>query len=489
MGMVAAALLGAVSVVGFAPLEWFPVPLFALALLLLQWRRSTRAGAVAWLGFAWGFGFFMTGVSWVYVSLHDVGGMATPLAALATLLFCAYLALFPALAGWAWFRLRVLYPDWRDGLLFAVLWTATEWLRGWLFTGFPWLALGYSQTPPSPLAGFAPLLGIHGVTFATAFAAGLLSHFRGRSHVWLALFAMFGIGAGVRQVSWTEPDGQPISVNLLQGNIPQSIKWDPQRLPLSVKTYVELAGRRPAQLTILPETAIPLYLDQIPEDWLRRMAGEEALILGVALRNDRGESRNAAMAWSSLSPPQLYAKRHLVPFGEFIPPGFAWFFDFIRIPMSNFTPGPSHQAPLQVAGTLVAVNICYEDLFAAELIEPLPSANLLVNLSNTAWFGHSLAQPQHLQISRMRALETGRPMLRATNTGMTAAIDPDGTVRAQLEPFSRSLLSVEIRGYRGETPFVTSGGYGIALLMMAALFPCLHKLLPLLLDLKKRICQ
>ncbi len=457
-------LLGAVTVLGFAPLEVFPLPVATLALLFWLNRNTTSPRRAGLLGFGWGLGFFLTGVSWVYVSLHVVGGMVLPIAALATLLFCTWLALFPALAVYAWVRLR-RGVAWRDALLLAGLWTLTEWLRGYLFTGFPWLSLGYSQTPPSPLAGYAPLMGSYGIGFLLVLMAALIAMAGRRWQSVIAIVAILGIGGALRFVDWTTPTGKPVTVSLLQGNISQSLKWDPERLPLSVDTYTRLVAAHPAQLTVLPETAIPLFLDQIPRDTLRQLTRNGDVLMGVALKARQGGYANGAVALSSnLLNVTAYAKTHLVPFGEYVPPGFSWFFDLVNIPMSDFSAGPAHQHLLAIAGQLVGPNICYEDLFGEELIHALPEATLLINVSNTAWFGHSLAQPQHLQIAQMRAMETGRPMLRATNTGMTAAIGPDGKVLAVLPAFVSDALTVTVTGYGGATPYVLAGN-SVALLL------------------------
>ena len=464
--------LGAASVLGFAPFELFPLPILALALLFRFWRQAASPRAAAWLGFCFGLGFFLAGVSWVYVSLHDVGGMAAPLAVVATLLFCGYLALFPALAGYA--HRRLASPDyWKDALLLAGVWTLTEWLRGWLFTGFPWLALGYAQTPPSPLAGFAAVLGVYGIGFLAALVAAAFALDWRRRASWALLVAIVTGGALLRGMDWTQPVGAPLKVSLLQGNVPQSLKWEPERLPLSIDTYVRLAQANPAPLTVLPETAIPLFFDELPRDILRELTRHGDLLLGMAVKHRAGGYVNGAIA----VPPaptfgvQTYAKRHLVPFGEYVPPGFAWFFDLVRIPMSDFSAGPAHQPPLDIAGQKIAPNICYEDLFGAEIRAALPAATLLINLSNTAWFGDSLAQPQHLQIARLRALETGRTMLRATNTGITAAIAPDGRLLAALPPFTAGALVVEAQGFAGLTPYLRWGDALALLLAIGAVLP------------------
>ena len=464
----AAFALGAFCVLGFAPFNshfpvW-PAPTLALGGLFLLWRKADPARAGMLLGLAWGAGCFLFGVSWVYVSLSQFGGMAAPAAAAATLAFCLYLALFPALAGGLFVRWR--HGRQRDALLFAGLWTLSEWLRGTLFTGFPWLTVGYSQSPPSPLAGWASVLGVYGVGFVVALIGALLFCGWRRPRVWVTILLLLSGGGLLRAMDWTQPAGPPVTVSLLQGNVPQSLKWDPDRLPLSVDTYLRLAAKHPAAITVLPETAIPLFFSEVPRDVLRGLTRHGDTLIGVAVGTTDGGYSNAAVALTPELKAKAYAKSHLVPFGEYAPPGFAWFFRFARIPMSDFTAGPARQDPLDVAGQRIAPNICYEDLFGEELLAALPTATLLVNLSNTAWFGDSLAQPQHLQIAQLRAIETGRVMLRATNTGMTAMVGPDGVVAAALPPFTTAALLVQAQGRTGLTPYARWGNL-LALLIAA----------------------
>ncbi|MCX7157205.1 MAG: apolipoprotein N-acyltransferase [Rhodocyclales bacterium] len=472
----AAAALGAFCVLGFAPFDkhfavW-PAPTLALGGLFLLWRKATTAREAMRLGLAWGAGCFLFGVSWIYVSLSQFGGMAPPLAAAATLLFCLYLALFPALAGGLFLRWRRNAP--RDALLFAGLWTLAEWLRGALFTGFPWLAVGYSQSPPSPLAGWASVLGVYGISFIVALIGGLggqmsVTGWR-KPGAWASILLLLGLGGLLRTMDWTRPVGAPVTVSLLQGNVPQSLKWDPKRLPLSIDTYLGLTRAHPATLTVLPETALPLYFNEVPRDVLRGLTSHGDALIGVAIGTSDGGYTNGAVTLTPQLAATAYAKRHLVPFGEYAPPGFAWFFRFARIPMSDFTAGPARQQPLNVAGQRIAPNICYEDLFGEELLGALPAATLLVNMSNTAWFGDSLAQPQHLQIAQLRAIETGRVMLRATNTGMTAMVGADGTVVAALPPFVTDALVVQAQGRSGLTPYAR---WGNLLALLIAIGACL----------------
>ncbi len=467
-----ATVLGAASVLAFEPFGWYVLAwltlagFFALARATPGWRQG------ALIGFAFGCGWFGAGTSWVYVSLSVFGGLPPPVAGLATLLFCMLLAVFPAMASALFVRFRPTGPL-LQACLFAALWTLTEWSRSWVFTGFPWLSLGYSQSPPSPFAGFAPLLGVYGVSLLTAlFAAlaaaqGAAAELSRRAGLCLLAICLIGTGVALRAIQWTEPLGAPTKVALLQGNVPQDLKWRPEKLTDSLAIYGELMRAHPAELTVLPETAIPAFLDQLPREYLamlldHALAQQGDLLFGVAVGDGR-QYANAAVS-IGVSPTQLYNKSHLVPFGEFVPPGFQWFLDMMRIPMSAFTPGPARQDPMEIVGQKLAINICYEDVFGAEIIRALPRATMLINLSNTAWFGDSLAQPQHLQIAQLRALETGRPMLRATNTGMTAVVAANGIVQAVLPPFARDALVAEVQGYAGSTPYVRWGNWPVLLL-------------------------
>lgn len=464
----AAVPLGAAGVLAFAPFGLFWLaPLVWLGLFVF-WRRSACVRQAWWTGWSFGFGFFLAGVSWIYVSLSVFGGMPSWLAGIATVLFCAAMALYPALAGAA-FR-RWMPPDLpRQALFFAALVALADWLRAWVFTGFPWLALGYSQAPPSPLAGFAPILGVHGLGLLAAFAGALLAAWRIGLPTLLLLAAA---GFGLRQIAWTEPAGEPVSVALVQGNVAQEMKWNPEHFLRTLLLYRDLVAEHPARLTILPETAVPAFFEQTPPEFvtvMRRLAAREQgdVLFGV-VTGDGQRYYNSAVS-VGVSPMQTYSKAHLVPFGEFIPPGFAWFMAMARIPMSDFARGPGSRPPLAIAGQQVAANICYEDAFGEEIIRALPEATILANLSNTAWFGRSLAQPQHLQIAQLRALESGRPMLRATNTGMTAVLRPDGTVQAALPPFASAVLTAEVQGYQGLTPYARFGNLPALLLILLGL--------------------
>ena len=471
----AAFALGALSVAAFGDWQLFPLPVAALAALFWFWAREPAPRAAAALGLAFGAGLFLVGWSWVYVSLHDFGGMPWPLAALATLLVCLYLALFPAAVGYAQARLASPPPV-RLMVVVPALWTLAEWLRGWLLTGISWLTLGYSQLD-GPLAGFAPLVGVFGVSFLAAAAAGALAvlarlrHDRATYAAGSLVVALAIGGWALRAIDWTTPRGEPVAVALLQGNIPQELKFVPGRYEATLALYARLIERSSARLIVLPETAIPRFLGEVDPAYLARLKSLAAarggdILLGAPVLDADGRYYNAVVSIGA-SPTQRYAKSHLVPFGEFLPPGFRWVVAVLAIPLGDFSRGGADQQPLAVAGQRVAVNICYEDAFGEEIIRPLPEATLLVNVSNVAWFGDSLAPPQHLRIARMRALETGRVMLRATNTGVTAIVGPDGAVVARLPSFAEGVLEGRVEGRVGATPYVVVGNLPIVLASLA----------------------
>ena len=471
-----ALLAGAATVGAFAPFGAYPLALLGFAVLVHLWIEAPRPAQAFRTGFWFGLGLFGCGVSWVYVSLHRFGAMPAPLAAIATLAFCAVLALYPALAGWL--QARVKAPDaMRAAFVIPASWTLLEWLRGWLLTGFPWLSAGYAGVD-TPLAGLAPLGGVYAMSLATLVCAGLLwCVVRGRAR-WIsvaAFTAVLAAGWALRQIEWTSPFGAPFRAALLQGDIPQDLKFDPRRYVNTLETYASLAEQSRAKLVVLPETAVPRFLDSIDPSYLERLRAAARrnggdLLLGVPTRAAPGKYYNSVLSLGS-SPPQLYNKVHLVPFGEFVPPGFGWIVHVLSIPLADFSRGAPDQPPLAVAGQRVAVDICYEDAYGAAIARALPAATLLVNVSNVAWFGDSLAPAQHLQIARLRALETGRMMLAATNTGITAAVARDGQVIARLPEFVVGRLEVEAQGYAGATPYSRAGDWpalAAALALLAA---------------------
>jgi apolipoprotein N-acyltransferase len=480
-GLLLPAAAGAACVFAFAPFYAWPVEIAGLAVLFAVWAAS-GSPRQAWLsGFAFGLGYFLAGISWIFVSLHEFGGMPAILAAIATFCLCAYMALFPAVAGWLALRWGGATPGRRLGFS-AAAYVGLEWLRGTLFTGFPWLEAGTSQVPGSPLAGFAPWVGAYGVSLAVAGASALVAALvlsragsRVRFGLILAIAALFLAGGLARLPEWSRPAGPPVRVALLQGNVAQEMKWREEVRTRTLLDYRKMIFDAQARVVVVPETALPAFLDQLPEDYMESLredarAHGKDILLGTVERASRGgeiEYFNSVVRITGEGR-QSYRKRHLVPFGEFIPPGFSWALAILHIPMSDFSRGKASQPALEAGGARFGVAICYEDMFGEEVIDALPAAQALVNVSNDAWFGHSLAADQHLQGSQTRALEAARWMVRATNTGVTAAIDERGRVVARLPQYKAGTLYVEVVPREGTTPYARFGNWG-ALFLAAVL--------------------
>jgi apolipoprotein N-acyltransferase len=458
----------------FAPWQRPWLQVLALAVLFAFGGRARSAWRAAGLGFVFGLGWFGVGVSWVYVSMHVYGQMPAALAALATAAFCSFLSLYPALALAVAHRLvRSAFP--RLAVALPAAWALSEWLRGTLLTGFPWLASGYAHTD-GPLAGFAAVLGVYGVTLMAALLAGALALLtlpfgqrQVRGYLWVAAAGVLTLGGGIvlGQLRWTEPDGPPIRVKLVQANIPQDVKFTPVGLMRAFEDHWALMQGATADLVALPESVFPVPLQFVPSDAVDALRGyardrRSSLIFGVFIEDPRDAYFNSAVGWAPESTSwQRYSKQHLVPFGEFVPWGFRWFVDRMQMPIGDQQRGDPGQRPMELAGQRIAVNICYEDLFGHVIRrawhDTAHAPTMMLNLSNLAWFQDSIALPQHLQISRMRALETQHPMLRATNTGATAIIDAGGVVVARL-PFNEAgVLEGTVQGYSGRTPFLRFG--------------------------------
>jgi apolipoprotein N-acyltransferase len=468
-------LAGLACVFGFAPFGVFAIPVLALAALFMLWQGVDSPRAAAWLGFFFGLGLFSAGIGWIYVALHDYGDMPLLLALPVTMIFAAFLALFPALVGYIQMRLPSTW-ELRTLLVMPAVWVSVELLRGTIFTGFPWLTLGYAHSD-SPLAGYAPLLGVYGVSLVSAMSAGILvfawqarTDKRGKLALTL-LLAIWGAGELLRSIAWTHPLGDPFSASLVQGNIPQNIKFNEEALVGTLETYRRLLSQNESRLTVLPETALPLLRHEVPPtlvEQLRNHARQNGgdVLIG-SFERDHGSYYNSVFTLG-MADEQHYRKQHLVPFGEFIPlrPLLGGLINgVLEIPMGDLERGNTRQAPLNVAGQLVAANICYEDAFGEEIIRALPQATLLVNFTNDAWYGHSYAAEQHNQLSQMRALESGRMMLRATNTGVTSIIAVDGKVLQQLPQHVEAVLSGMVQGYSGSTPYVRWGNVPVLLLI------------------------
>jgi len=464
-----ALLAGALVPLAFAPLSYFALAVIAPALLFLLWMDVTPRRAL-WRGFLFGAGQFGVGVSWVFVAIHDFGHSGVPLAVFLTFLFCGVLTLFPMGLGYVAARF-LRGPDWmRLAVLFPAAWTLSEWLRGWVLTGFPWLNLGYSQID-APLRGLAPIAGVYGVSFAVVISAGLFALFlhanRRTSIIALSVFSALWLGSlGLTRIEWTQASGDPIPVSLVQGNVPQDTKWRPEMLKHTLDLYATLTRAHwDSRLILWPEAAITAFQHELADNFLAGLAEEARahgtdIVLGIPVL-DQETRRYHNSLLSVGATPGVYHKRHLVPFGDFVP--FAEFLRglirFFDLPMSGFSPGPAHQELLTAAGQKLAAAICYEDVFGEELIQALPHATLLVNATNNAWYGNSFAPHQHLEMSRMRALETGRYMLRVTTNGVSALIDQRGVVVKRSPQFVTHVLSGTVVPHTGATPYVWLGNW------------------------------
>lgn len=467
--------LGAACVLAFAPFAWGLLVLVCLVFWLPLLLGADSVRAAAGLGYAFGLGLMGFGVFWLRNSIGQFGGVGPALALLATLGFAAFIALYFALFGGL---LRAICHSGASlpALLLAApaLWIAVEWLRSWLLTGFPWLSLGYSQID-LPLAGFAPVVGVFGVGGLLVFSAGLLLHWR---HAWplVALASIWVAGLALHWVSWSSPSGAAFEVSLVQGNVPQADKWKRSHFVEHLQLYLRLSETAPdSRLLIWPETAIAGFDDELEQGVLvplheRFAAQKKDLLTGIVVRQPDGRYYNAMISLGE-SGRAAYFKRHLVPFGEYLPlkPWLQPVFDFMHIPMSDFSSGGQGKNSIRLAGQPVGVDICYEDAFASEVLRALPEATVLINASNDAWFGDSLAPHQHLQIARMRALEAGRYLLRATNTGVSAIIDQRGEIRAQAPQFEQAVLSAPVQPLTGMTPYARWGDWPVLLLACAAL--------------------
>jgi apolipoprotein N-acyltransferase len=472
---------GAVGAGGACALAFAPYDLQALApvsmvALFHLWSRASPARGFR-LGYLFGIGLFGAGVNWLHISINLFGGLGLPAALAVTFLLIAYLALFPALAGYASVSVAAA-PAIGAIVSWPAIWVLTEWARTWMFTGFPWLLLGYSQID-SPLGALAPLIGVLGVGWATTFAAGVVlalihAHGRGRITCVAGLLLLIAVSLLAGRAHWTRETGGRHSVALVQGAVPLAARWRPELLDQSVERYVTLTGPFwDSNIIIWPETAIPAFASQVP-DLLRLLTAEAGrrgndMYAGFPiLEPDTGRYYNGLLL---LGPrPQVYRKRHLVPFGEYTPfasvlRGFA---ELMNIPMSNFSPGEKSPPLLNGIHGRSGVSICYEDTFGDEIIEALPEAELLINVSNDGWFGDSAAPHQHLQMARMRARETGRYLLRATNSGISAIIAPDGAVAASAPQFEPRVVTGHVSLFTGATPYARFGNWPVVLLAFAA---------------------
>jgi apolipoprotein N-acyltransferase len=476
--------LGAITVFAFAPHR-----LWWLALITVAWQfvRTLRAPSVkvaAQRGFAFGLGLFGVGVSWVYIALNTFGQMPAVLAALATFLFCAYLSLFPALAATLarWCAPRV--GEHSAPFFAAAFFVACEWLRGILFSGFPWLNLDHPHAGDSPLIGFAPLTSALGVSFIAAMLSALIAWAWPRGIFFsvkkscavgtIVIVTLLG-GHTLSKTDWSQPTkNAPLTLTLAQGNIAQELKFDPVKLAENAQHFDGLRAKAKGKLVILPETTYTTLLQpSMSEPLIAKLQSETAarggaLLFGAPIRDDKGRIFNAAISLDGQTISH-YSKHHLVPFGEYMPlrSVLGWFYDNVAIPLAGFTEGAAAQPVLKVAGESLGLSICYEDVFSRVVRAQALEATMLVNLTNDAWYGRSWAAEQHAQIAQMRAAEFARPLVRATNTGITTVVDHHGRELARLPWFTRDVLETSVQGRTGITPALAMGELPVLLVLLA----------------------
>lgn len=469
---------GALTPLSMAPFDYWPLALLSLGLFYLGLRELAPKAAL-WRGWCYGFGLFGAGTSWIYVSINVYGNASPLLAGFLMLLFSAAVALFFALPAWLWSRGLRNGRGPGDALAFGALWVAQEAFRGWFLTGFPWLYAGYSQLD-GPLAGLAPLGGVWLIGFVLAGSAALLVNLprvrtrpRAFSASLLVLLLFWAGGWSLQQHSWTTPAGPALSVAAIQGNVEQNMKWDPAQLNAQLALYRDLSiGARRVDLIVWPETAVPVLKDYA-SDYLAGMAGfarsrNSALLTGIPVRevDSAGNKRYYNAITVAGQGDGTYLKQKLVPFGEYVPlqdllRGLIAFFD---LPMSDFARGPADQPLLQARGYQIAPYICYEVVYPEFAAGLAARSQLLLTVSNDAWFGRSIGPLQHLQMAQMRALEAGRWMIRATNTGVTALIDPFGQISTRLAQFEQGVLYGEVLPMQGLTPYLRWRSWPLLLL-------------------------
>ncbi|MGD8566567.1 MAG: apolipoprotein N-acyltransferase [Gammaproteobacteria bacterium] len=486
-GELAALLFGALVPLAFAPFDLFPLVFVSLAALFYIWQNTQRPSRVFLRGYVFGLGYFGFGISWVSISMVRFGGMSLPLSIALTALLVLFVSLYIGGAGYLAKRFfAAASPRVTLLLLFPALLVLLEWVRGWLFTGFPWIDIGYSQVL-SPLSGLFPVAGVYGVSLAVAVCAGCLAVFVFESPRAVAkdgglLIGILSVSGLLMLVPWSQPDGPPVTASLIQGNIGQEVKWLPQQRQPTIDLYTRLTRANwQSDIIIWPETALPAYLHQA-KDFLTKLGAEArrhhtSVLIGLPsleMKNGTRKYYNSAVVLND-GAMEVYRKYHLVPFGEFIP--FKWLLGdllaFMDIPMSDFSSSAVHKPVVTMGRLKGAVSICYEDAFGEEVIKGLPAANFLINISNDAWFGDSLAPHQHLQKAQARALETARPMLRATNNGISAVIDDNGNIIASAPQFTQDVLTAKFQPMQGATLYVMVGNYlvlAVCCLMLLAGF-------------------
>ena len=464
---------------GFAPFEYVAVAPLSIGALFYLWVSvNARTGAL--LGLCFGLGAFAVGVSWVFISLHNYGNMPTLLAAFVVVVFVSIMALYPTICGLVQGAFHPLPRAVRMLLVMPSLWVVLEWFRGQLFGGFPWLFLGYGQID-TLLGSWAPISGVFSVSlFAAISGAAVILTLVGTSKERIVAIAtlmlVFTVGALMDSEQMTVPDGGRIKIAVIQNDVPLADKWDSTKTGEIIEDYLTTSAyETDAHLVVWPEAALPVFFDQLSTIILRQLLEHPPDYLFGVLERQQTQTKNYYNSAVGISDDFVfYRKRQLVMFGEYLPLPFlfSWLLDYLDIPMSNFSSWSNPQLPMQLANHRIGVTICYEDAFQRRVVSALPEATVLVNISEDAWFGDSFAPWQHLQISRMRALEVNRPLIRSSNNGLSALIDHLGQVIAIAPKFQSYVLRGEIQPMRGITPFVRFGNAPLFILLGLVLVAC-----------------
>ncbi|MCH9644129.1 MAG: apolipoprotein N-acyltransferase [Gammaproteobacteria bacterium] len=479
-----ALIAGALLPLALAPFNIYPLAFFSTAILLFLWMNASNKHSFLY-GLFFGIGMFAVGSSWIYISIHQFGNAAPWLSYLITCLFILALALYPATLGWAFTGIFKRKTDTKRALfVFPSLWVLWEALRGWMFGGFPWLLLGYSQLD-TPLRGWAPIIGVYGVSWIVAFISGSLvllarrnsSLIKGICVTFMALFVL--LGWGMNKIHWTKPLHKKIKVSLVQGNIPTTVKWDSNQVLNVLQTYKNLTEKHwSSKLIIWPEAAIPAFPYQV-SSYLQTLTQQtrqhrSTIITGIPISDSQQNYYNGLIVLGKK--PQRYLKRHLVPFGEYTPLQsiFGALMHQFNIPMSNFSPGPSNQKPLLIDHIKIAPFICYETAFPVLALNSTIGTNMVVAILDDGWFGKSIALPQQMQMSQMRALETGRPVLTSANTGITGFINPQGIIVSAAPIDKQVVLTRSVYPTVGNTPLMIWNYYPMLGLIIILLLLSLY---------------
>jgi apolipoprotein N-acyltransferase len=483
-GSAVALVAGMLLTLSFAPLAWWPLAFFMPAVLMWLWQGTTPRRAAV-LGFWFNAGTFAVGTYWMYISIRIVAHAPIPLALLLMAGLVSVMGAYHALLGWAIAKYLPERGAWRWLVGIPATWLLVEWFRGWFLTGFGWFALGYTQTD-TWLGSLSPVVGQYGLGLLVLVVAGALMTLaagekRERIAAGAVIVVIWGAGLALRTVEWTQPYSRPITVAVVQGAIPQDEKWIEENLQSTLDRYQKLTREaHGAQLIVWPESAIPdlanNHIAYYRDVYAEASAHGSSLIMGTLRAEEnkktgKEEFYNSVLAMDKSTPGVAWHdKHHLVPFVEFFPvPGFVrkWL-KLMALPFSDFNHGAAEQAPLEAAGQHVAASVCYEDGYGSTQLPALRTATLLVNVTNDAWFRHSTARYQHLQISRMRSMEAGRPTIRAANDGVSAVIGHHGEIITRAPEYEANVMRGELQPRTGLTPYAHTGNWpviGLALVL------------------------